>query len=93
MSETSTDGGVTVVQRRVDGSVDFNQTWKKYEQGFGDLESEYNLASAKTLTAGFLLNNNVCIDLCLKYTTTEKATLSRKYKNPMVTDVPDIGFS
>lgn len=37
----SIDGGSTVIQRRVDGSVDFDQTWNKYEQGFGDLESEY----------------------------------------------------
>lgn len=35
------DGGSTVIQRRVDGSVDFDQTWNKYETGFGDLESEY----------------------------------------------------
>lgn len=46
--KNSTDGGSTVVQQRVDGLVDFNQTWKKYEQGFGDLESKYNLAFAKT---------------------------------------------
>lgn len=37
----SIDGGSTVIQRRVDGSVDFDQTWDKYEKGFGDLESEY----------------------------------------------------
>lgn len=35
------DGGSTVIQRRVDGSVDFDQTLNKYEKGFGDLESEY----------------------------------------------------
>lgn len=37
----STGGGSTVIQRRVDGSVEFDQTWNKYEQGFGDMESEY----------------------------------------------------
>lgn len=37
----TTDGGSTVIQRRVDGSVDFDHTWNKYEQGFGDLESKY----------------------------------------------------
>lgn len=37
----SIDGGSTVIQRRVDGSVDFDQTWNKYEKGFGDLESRF----------------------------------------------------
>ena len=35
----SADGGSTVIQHRIDGSVDFDQTWEKYEEGFGDLES------------------------------------------------------
>lgn len=36
----SVDGGSTVIQQRIDGSVDFDQTWEKYEKGFGELESE-----------------------------------------------------
>lgn len=37
----SIDGGSTVIQRRVDGSVEFDQSWEKYELGFGDLQSKY----------------------------------------------------
>ena len=46
------DGGWTVIQRRVDGSVDFNRSWSDYEKGFGDLNGElwYGLKSINCLT-------------------------------------------
>lgn len=30
--------GATVIQQRRDGSVNFDQPWEKYENGFGDLQ-------------------------------------------------------
>ena len=46
------DGGWTVIQRRVDGSLDFNRPWSDYEKGFGDLNGEfwYGLRNMNCLT-------------------------------------------
>lgn len=37
----------TVIQKRVDGSLDFNQTWDAYTNGFGDLNEEFWLGLKK----------------------------------------------
>ncbi|XP_078336947.1 fibrinogen-like protein A [Crassostrea virginica] len=40
--DMSTDnGGRTVIQRRMDGSVDFYRNWTEYQNGFGNAYSEY----------------------------------------------------
>ena len=49
---TNGGGGWLVVQRRQDGSVDFNRTWIEYEDGFGKLTGEfwYGLRALHCLT-------------------------------------------
>jgi len=49
---TSGGGGWLVIQRRQDGSVDFNRDWVDYEDGFGSLTGEfwYGLRAIHTFT-------------------------------------------
>ena len=52
-------GGWTVIQRRVDDSLDFNRDWMSYKMGFGNLEGNFWLG----LDSIMLLTNDVNMEL------------------------------
>uniref|UniRef100_A0A3P8WHL6 Angiopoietin like 3 n=1 Tax=Cynoglossus semilaevis TaxID=244447 RepID=A0A3P8WHL6_CYNSE len=56
--------GATVIQRRINGSVNFDQTWEKYEHGFGDLQGEFWLGLGKIHTLA--AQGNTVLDIQLE---------------------------
>eukprot|EP00058_Branchiostoma_floridae_P001865 XP_002587353.1 hypothetical protein BRAFLDRAFT_96224 [Branchiostoma floridae] len=44
---TTADGGWTVIQRRFNGSLNFDRYWADYRDGFGDVDGEYWLGLEK----------------------------------------------
>ncbi|CAG00788.1 unnamed protein product, partial [Tetraodon nigroviridis] len=47
--DMTSEGGWTVIQRRHDGSQNFNQPWERYKRGFGSLSGEKTLQNLQNL--------------------------------------------
>ena len=81
-------GGWLVVQRRQDGSVDFNRTWLEYEDGFGKLTGEfwYGLRALHCLTGqgGWEMRMDIKLangtSIILQYEQFKVASAKDKYK-------------
>ena len=81
-------GGWLVVQRRRDGSVDFNRGWGEYEDGFGKLTGEfwYGLRALHCLTGqgGWEMRMDIKLangtNIFLQYEQFKVASAKDKYK-------------
>lgn len=81
-------GGWTVIQRRIDGSVDFYLGWSQYKAGFGDLNGEFWLgldkihrltqSGLKVLRIDLMDFSNA--QVYAEYTTFEIADASSRYR-------------
>lgn len=86
--DMSDGGGWTVIQRRSDGSENFNRNWKDYENGFGNFvrqNGEYWLGN-KNL---HLLTSQGDYTLKIDLTDFEKNSRYAEYKNFKVGDEKD----
>jgi len=70
-------GGWLVIQRRQDGSVDFNRDWEDYEDGFGSLTGEFWYG----LRAIHCLTNQGQWELRIDYKTTSGTNGCLSYSN------------
>ncbi|KAH8410507.1 hypothetical protein KR215_010421, partial [Drosophila sulfurigaster] len=41
------DGGWTVIQRRLEGNINFQRSWNEYREGFGDLRGDFFIGLEK----------------------------------------------
>ena len=62
--DQNTDGGGwTVIQKRLDGSVDFYRGWADYKRGFGNLNGEFWLGLGKMHRLTKTAANRIRVDL------------------------------
>ncbi|XP_052706750.1 techylectin-5B-like [Crassostrea angulata] len=85
---TTDGGGWTVIQRRMDGSVEFYRSWQTYKAGFGKAQGEYWLGNDDIHLLTTRAKQELRVDLqkssgdkaYAKYSTFSVGSESQKYK-------------
>ncbi|KAM8714722.1 hypothetical protein ACLKA7_001131 [Drosophila subpalustris] len=72
--------GWTVIQRRKDGSVNFNRNWTDYREGFGDLRGEFFIGLEKL----HLLTRSQAYELYISLMDFENETRFARYSDFVV---------
>ena len=62
-------GGWTVIQKRMDGSVNFDRSWCDFKRGFGNLNGEFWLGLTKINRLTWRTKNKLRVDLEFNLTT------------------------
>eukprot|EP00761_Pharyngomonas_kirbyi_P012397 gb/GECH01012424.1/.p1 GENE.gb/GECH01012424.1/~~gb/GECH01012424.1/.p1 ORF type:complete len:475 (+),score=85.35 gb/GECH01012424.1/:1-1425(+) len=81
--EMKDDGGWNVIQRRMDGSVDFYRGWNEYVDGFGDVSGEYWLGLENIY---FLTSNEKTLLVELEF---EGKNYTARYESFQIGDASD----
>ncbi|XP_020802027.1 microfibril-associated glycoprotein 4-like [Drosophila serrata] len=55
--------GWMIIQKRIDGHVDFNRTWEDYRNGFGDIQGEFFIGLEKLHLITKVAYYELCIEL------------------------------
>ncbi|XP_071836749.1 fibrinogen-like protein A [Apostichopus japonicus] len=79
---TDTSGGWTVIQRRIDGSIDFGRNWGSYKTGFGFLSREFWLGNEKLS----FLTNQKKYQLVIDMTTPNGSLIRVSYDHFRISD-------
>lgn len=74
-----------VLQRRLDGSIDFNRKWEEYEAGFGFLSNEFWLGNDRIA----YLTNQRTYQLRIEMTKADGSMFNLSYDDFRISD----GFS
>ncbi|XP_071837787.1 angiopoietin-1-like isoform X1 [Apostichopus japonicus] len=76
------NGGWTVLQRRLDGSIDFNRKWEEYEAGFGFLSNEFWLGNDRIA----YLTNQRTYQLRIEMTKADGSMFNLSYDDLRISD-------
>ncbi|XP_071837312.1 uncharacterized protein [Apostichopus japonicus] len=75
-------GGWTVIQRRTDGSVNFNRNWLEYKEGFGFFATDFWIGNKKLS----YLTNQAIYELRMDMTLSNGSSLHSSYKGFRIAD-------